>query len=63
MLFSLTHTIDSYHVYNKKNIEKVKKDEAEADKQAKVNQDRVTLAVRIDMRSTIVQILMLSLGK
>ncbi|KAI9261366.1 leukocyte receptor cluster member 1 [Helicostylum pulchrum] len=42
----------SYHVYNKKNIEKVKRDEAEAEKQEKEKQDRITLAeseARLDL--------------
>ncbi|KAG2231890.1 hypothetical protein BDF21DRAFT_428731 [Thamnidium elegans] len=42
----------SYHVYNKKNIEKVKRDEAEAEKQEKQKQDRITLAeseARLDL--------------
>ncbi|CAO3654992.1 unnamed protein product [Mucor hiemalis] len=34
----------SYHVYNRKNIEKVQKDEAEAEAKAKVDQERVELA-------------------
>lgn len=34
----------SYHVYNRKNIERVQKDEAEAEAKAKVDQERVKLA-------------------
>lgn len=37
--------IDSWHVYNKDNIERVRKDEAEAEAEAKKKQDRVILAV------------------
>lgn len=40
-------TFYSYHVYNRKNIEKVQKDEAEAEAKAKVDQERVELAVSI----------------
>ncbi|KAG1077185.1 hypothetical protein G6F42_025018 [Rhizopus arrhizus] len=34
----------SWHVYNKDNIERVRKDEAEAEAEAKKKQDRVILA-------------------